>query len=288
MTRRPTRPRRGKRRRRPLGSARARAEQSWARHYAPADMGKTIRRFEDTVGPGTKVVLWVRRSTVGQGDSTVDQKAVLRRAVVDAGGVVVDEVVDTHSARVHLDMSGWVVGFNTARRLAKEHDAVLLAESVCRFIRPPHFQHMGRDRVSRDGVVMSGPGAVPDETTVDEFRRLVRGIVVATSHDPNDGPRVVRSKQTSRSPRNGRPRRRTFGSAIDQGRRRSKATRLALRLIAEGVPKPKAIHTAADKVGVHVRTVHRGLAAFEDGGREALIPQKRGRPPKGQSRESDE
>ena len=142
---------------------------------------KCFRRFSDLTGYNS-VVLWVRVSVREQKrrKNLDDQDAALRQAT-DRYGVDVVRVFR------HVG-SGWDVldQLKAAIDFARKHDAVLVAESVDRFLRHPEFR------------TDTNPDVTPSEEQLEELDRVADGVVLMTLLDPNSEPHEIRSYQRAR------------------------------------------------------------------------------------------
>lgn len=155
-----------------------------------------IMAASEATRKGTRVVIVVRVSTSQQNHNRNldDQLDTLRRWVADRGGVVVAEVP-------HVGPGSDPSWLRQAATLARQLGAVLLAESVDRFVRHPDFNPK------------ACPDAQPREIDLQELRHCTEGVILATLLSPDATPEQIRSYQRRRGQsekgnRGGRPRKR--------------------------------------------------------------------------------
>jgi hypothetical protein len=199
----------------------------------------SVLKHGDELPRGAKVVLVARVSTRQQEAGHNLEDAVENLVVVARQrGFVVKGV----HARCG---SGYYPDLSEAVRMAREHDAVLVAESA--------------DRIMRNSLYHSSEN--PDQTlTVEDLRYLkleLRGVPAYTLCHPDTPPREVRGHQTRRGMRakgnlGGRPckGRRTFRMRWRPEARRLSNVGLPLRQIAAEITRlsgRRISHTAVSK-----------------------------------------
>ncbi len=209
-----------------------------------------IHDLADLAGAGTvtAVVLWCRVSARVQArtGNASDQEANLRRALQRLGIPVV-------AAFLHVG-PGWDLhGGRLAQAVqrAREHGAILVAETTDRFLRHPGYH-------SREN-----PDARPTEAQFRELARLAGGVVLATHLDPDASPAEVRRYQALRGQqakgsRGGRPK---LHEAGYKKRRRERLRPAVLRLWQSG----RSVREIARRVRVPQTTVHNWISEGRTG-----------------------
>ena len=169
------------------------------RRLEPGDASHYIKWAPDVIAKGTKVVIAARVSTGQQNrrQNLADQVGHLSRWVADSGALVVGDPVEHVGSGAD---PSWLPG---AALLARQHGAVILAESVDRLIRNPDFNPK------------TCPDAQPREADLEELRVWTDGVILATLIHPNATPAEIRSFQRRRGQeakghRGGRPRKRRW------------------------------------------------------------------------------
>ena len=200
-----------------------------------------IHRFNELQAE-TKVVLCVRVSSHLQEKSKNldDQEWNLREQAGKAGLKVVG-VVDHVGSGVDPI---WLV---VAAEYAREHDAVLLAETVDRYIRHPGYHSV------------DNPEAQARKTDLEWLTALVMGIQLYTHLDPDATPGEVRAYQIERGQRmknnkGGRPK----GKKVSKKQRREELQGKAVELRRQGC----SLREIARRLQIAHSTIHNWLSGF--------------------------
>jgi hypothetical protein len=154
---------------------------AWAAQYTtPARISDYIHPADD-LEPGTKVIIVCRESTWSQelGGNLRDQERKMLHEARSRGLKVVG--IDSHVG------PGWhLCHLYGAMIDAEDRGAVLLAETVDRFIRPRHYHSA------------NNPNAVPTMADMEDLARYAQGVKLYTIEHPDATPGQNRSAQTKR------------------------------------------------------------------------------------------
>jgi DNA invertase Pin-like site-specific DNA recombinase len=140
---------------------------------SPAKVSQFIST--DDLPPGSRVILCARVSSPSQKPNLPDQKVSLLKLAHERNWTVVAKLAGVESARTERRK-----GLRKLIRLAKKHKAVLVAESIDRFIRNPT------------------PYAPTDDGDVRRLAKAAEGVQFALVNPPATSARKVRSDQTKR------------------------------------------------------------------------------------------
>jgi hypothetical protein len=149
------------------------------------------------IGEGSKVIIVARVSTVQQQSNLADQVGNLSRWVAEQGALVVGDPFE------HAGSGSDPFWLRWPASSARQHQAVILAESVDRLIRHPGFNPK------------TCPDAQPRESDLEELRACTEGVILATLLPPEATPEEIRSFQRRRGQAakdnfGGRPRKRKW------------------------------------------------------------------------------
>lgn len=206
-----------------------------SRRWQPGDASKFISQFDIT--PGMRVVLACRVSNRQRKSHLKDQEANLRRAVEAAGGTV----VAVHAVAESGFYPSWVC---RAVRLAKELDAVVVAETTDRLVRHPAYH-------SSDY-----PDAQARNSDLDDLGYFIEGVRVMTHLQPNASPAEARAYHIRRGQQlkkrmGGRPKSRQSQRGTYCSRYDGKQLDAVLKLQAQGL----SIREIAQRIGRSHSTV---------------------------------
>lgn len=159
----------------------------------PGDVCRYIKRALEVIGNETPIVIVARVST-SQQDRRLnlhDQLRNLRQWAVGHRAVIIGEVQ-------HVGRGADCYWLRQAAELARQHGAVLLAESVDRFIRHPGFNPKTCSNLQ------------PRERELEELQACTEGMILATLLPPEATPEEIRSfqrrrGQTAKGRKGGRP-----------------------------------------------------------------------------------
>jgi hypothetical protein len=144
--------------------------------FRPGVPSTVARPIEEATA--TKAVLWIRESSRTQERNAIDQERDVREELNRRG----IEVVGVCS---HVG-SGWFPQLHPAVQLAKEHNAVIVAETMCRVARPTDF-HPSKN-----------PNACLTNGDLHNIKWQLDGVPLYTINDPDATAGRNRSRQTKR------------------------------------------------------------------------------------------
>ena len=137
--------------------------------------------------PGDRVVICARKSCRSRRESLPRQAQNLRSAAQERGLVVVDVVEHTGP--------GWSCHWlQHAAKIAKAHEAVLIAESPNRFVRSDHYHSV------------TNPTAQASALELEQLKMWTRGVPMYTVLHPDATFEQERSYETRRGPCDNRQR----------------------------------------------------------------------------------
>lgn len=209
----------------------------------PAKPSKYIRTVVDilTEFPDKPIVIWSRVSTKSQRKNLADQTRTLLDYLKSLG--VEKNVIQTFERIESSRMCDDRIWFEACIEFAREHDAVIVAESRCRLLRSNRYNGCNDSDLISD-----------DEFS--QFSNLLSGVPVATRLDPglaSARPFQTRRGIVAKNAKQGRPGVKQPGY---KKRRRTENLERALQLSAiEGL----SVRAIARLLTVPSSTVHRWI-----------------------------
>jgi DNA invertase Pin-like site-specific DNA recombinase len=215
------------------------------RKHAPGKASKVFGHLADV--KVEKVVVFLRESTRGQRQNMPHQRRAVLRAVAEKGVEViatVRHVGNGADAATRRELE-------RAVRIARKHGASVVAESSCRFVRPPGYN------------TWRSPDLRASAKQLRKIKKLADGVQLLTVLHPdlsNEKVMVAQSKrgQHGTGKKGGRP----PVKAGHRSRRRAKLLPALMELLDQGT----SVRDAARQVGVPSGTAFRWVAKLVKNG----------------------